>query len=217
MIRFPDSPKQTLRTSSISNTRRNCRCLLARSESTGDLWLIHWPSWPSALLFHLLRYMDGHFGKSYQGRLAANCLLHILFFIRTPFFSAQAGKETEIATNKLTTMFLKYRHFEPKCSYKKCSYRKKNVYYVHDCSTKLSPFAANNFFSALAKFIASISVSAYSRRVSEVKRLHRSFSRRNYVKQSHKGYMVNGTRCPISVFCTVCILKLMGKRLRRGW
>ena len=43
-------------------------------------------------------------------------------------FFAQAGKEMVNATNKLTTIFLKYQCFQPKCSFKKSSYKKKIVY-----------------------------------------------------------------------------------------
>ena len=50
-----------------------------------------------------------------KGLQVVNCAMfaigelpHILFFMRTPLFSARAGKEMEIATNKLTTVFLKY-------------------------------------------------------------------------------------------------------------
>ena len=36
-------------------------------------------------------------------------------------------KEIEIATNKITTMFLNLRESEPQCSYKHGSYKKKKV------------------------------------------------------------------------------------------
>ena len=47
------------------------------------------------------------------------------FFINTPFFGAEAGKEIEIATNKSTTMCLKNREFQPECVYKLGVYKKK--------------------------------------------------------------------------------------------
>ena len=50
---------------------------------------------------------------------------YTFFFINTPFFGAEAGKEIEIATNKSTTMCLKNREFQPECVYKLGVYKKK--------------------------------------------------------------------------------------------
>ena len=58
---------------------------------------------------------------------------HIILY-KNILFSAQAGKEIQIATSKSTTMFLKYWHFEPERSYKKCCYKKNCVILNHFAS-----------------------------------------------------------------------------------
>ena len=40
---------------------------------------------------------------------------------------SEPRKEIEIATNKITTMFLNFGKSEPQCSYKHGSYKKKKV------------------------------------------------------------------------------------------
>ena len=50
------------------------------------------------------------------------------FFYKNILSGLKAWKETEIATSKITTMFLNFGKFEPQRSYKHGSYKKKKVY-----------------------------------------------------------------------------------------
>ena len=57
---------------------------------------------------------------------------------------SEPQREIEIATSKLTTMFLNFGKFEPQCSYKHGSYKKKKVYEMkfifskfHFCDVKM--------------------------------------------------------------------------------
>ena len=62
-------------------------------------------------------------------------LLHLFFFHKHGLFLGEPGKEIEIATNKLTTMCLKYWWFQPEHAYKAVAYKKKKVWCISTCIT----------------------------------------------------------------------------------
>ena len=54
----------------------------------------------------------------------------LFFSYKNMLSRSEPQKEIEIATSKITTMFLNFGKFEPQRSYKHGSYKKKKVYVI---------------------------------------------------------------------------------------
>ena len=79
----------------------------------------------------------------------------LFFSYKNMIFRSEPRKEIEIATNKITTMFLNFDKSEPQRSYKHGSYQKKKVYAIMHLASLLTKLALSFYqidFTGLFSF-----------------------------------------------------------------